>query len=47
MVFVMPGDVPNITVGLCGTMNVIDYVKECMVASKNEKLRFPKKGQDI
>ncbi len=46
MVFVMPGDVPNVTVGLRGTMNVIDYVKECMLASKNEKLRFPKKGQD-
>lgn len=45
--FIMPGDVPNITVGLRGTTNAVDYLKECMRASTKENLSGPKKGQDI
>lgn len=47
MVFVMPGDVPDVSVGLRGTRNIFDYVKECMRESQNVKLSYPKKGQDI
>lgn len=44
MVFVMPGNVPDITVGLRGTRDAVEHSKMCVRAAGNAKLTFPKRG---
>ena len=47
MIFIVHGDTPDISVGLKGSSNILDSLKECMFESQNVRLYNPKKGQAI
>jgi len=44
MVFVIPGNVPNLTVGLRGVRNAFDFTTQCLRESQKVKTNLPKKG---
>lgn len=47
MEFIMPGNIPDATIGLIGTRDAVEYLKGCVRMSNNVKLIYPNKRSSI